>query len=94
MTYFISLTLEKPIPNSCHVCDFSYTENENDYAYCPAIGDISEWFFTDSEEHSLPTGWSCRHPDCKLQIWEAHDGLTNTEFIEVSTIKLEYEVLK
>lgn len=64
VTHFISLTLEQPLPESCGKCPFSnYSQPE---LYCPVLGDISEW-----HQHNDHIGEEQRHPDCKLQTWEA-----------------------
>lgn len=57
------------MPDNCSQCPFSDTSIE-DHAYCPSLGDISEWYEEVEEFHNKQGGTS-RHPDCKLQTWEA-----------------------
>lgn len=84
---FISLTLEQPIPDNCGQCPFVDTSID-DHAYCPSLGDISDWY-GEIEEFRNKRGWTRRHPDCKLQTWEAQRMLrffVENEHVEITPL--------
>lgn len=75
------------MPDNCSQCPFSDTSIE-DHAYCPSLGDISEWY-EEVEEFHNKQGWTCRHPDCKLQTWEAQRVLrfvVENEHVEITPL--------